>query len=119
VTESTPGSSTARVSPGQTYEIRLSGLAAADCRWQWEATSDARAVRVEKQLSTSDPGERPVSGWSADEVFQVTPRAAGTHVVRFRQRCSRDPDADPQAEHVLTLRAEWRLHEGRGQRSVA
>lgn len=119
MTESTPGSSTACVSPGQTYEIRLSGLAAADCRWQWEATSDARAVRVEKQLSTSDPGERPVSGWSADEVFQVTPRAAGTHVVRFRQRCSRDPDADPQAEHVLTLRAEWRLHEGRGQRSVA
>jgi hypothetical protein len=119
VTESTPGSSTARVSPGQTYEIRLSGLAAANCRWQWESTSDARAVRVEKQLSTSDPGERPVSGWSADEVFQVTPRAAGTHVVRFRQRCSRDPDADPQAEHVLTLRAEWRLHEGRGQRSVA
>lgn len=119
MTESAPGSSTARVSPGQTYEIRLSGLAAADCRWQWEATSDARAVRVEKQLSTSDPGERPVSGWSADEVFQVTPRAPGTYVVRFRQRCSRDPDADPQAEHVLTLRAEWRLHEGRGQRSAA
>ncbi|MGZ4575861.1 MAG: hypothetical protein ACXVXY_12860 [Mycobacteriaceae bacterium] len=86
---------------------------------QWETTSDARAVRVEKQLSTSDPGEHPVSGWSADEVFQVTPRTRGTHVLRFRQRCPRDPRADPQAEHALTLRAEWRLHEAHGQRSVA
>ena len=105
MSEPEAGSSTARLALGRSYELRLPGGASSGYRWQWDSASSTGAVRVEK-LPGTDLVERPVAGWSADEVFRVTPLESGTHGVHFQLRRPWETAAAPHAEHVLTLEIE-------------
>ena len=112
MSEPTAGSSTARLALGRSYELRLPGAGSSGYRWRWDSASPTGAVRVE-QLPGTDLGERPIAGWSADEVFRVTPLEYGTHVVHFLPRRPWETDAEPDAEHLLSLQVQRLLVEHR------
>ncbi|MEU9142550.1 protease inhibitor I42 family protein [Streptomyces sp. NPDC048349] len=109
------------LSPGEAYELRLSGRGARGYVWTWQVTGDADVVAVSEGPALSvEPGAdeagaavpageagagRPVPGAPVERTYVVRgrPPGGGRARIRFAQIRPPYPDEAPYDEFVLDV----------------
>ncbi|MFD4240098.1 protease inhibitor I42 family protein [Streptomyces sp. NPDC058525] len=98
------------LSPGETYELRLTGRGARGYVWTWQVTGDADVVAVSAAQAPpggpAGPGEGPVPGAAVERAYAVRglPPGGGRARIRFAQIRPPYPDEAPYDEFVLEVR---------------
>ncbi len=98
------------LSPGEPYELRLTGRGARGYVWTWQVSGDADVVAVSQAPAPSGEaggsGEgAPVPGAAAERTYVVRgrPPGGGRARIRFAQIRPPYPDEAPYDEFVLDV----------------
>ncbi|MCX5012959.1 protease inhibitor I42 family protein [Streptomyces sp. NBC_00555] len=92
------------LSPGEPYELRLTGRGARGYVWTWQITGDADAVAV-SEAPTASEEELPAPGAAVERTYVVRgrPPGGGRARIRFAQIRPPYPDEAPYDEFVLDV----------------
>lgn len=92
------------LSPGETYELRLTGRGARGYVWTWQVSGDADVVAVSEGPTASGEGP-PVPGAAVERTYAVRgrPPGGGRARIRFAQIRPPYPDEAPYDEFVLDV----------------
>ncbi|MFJ9595012.1 hypothetical protein ACIRS3_19855 [Streptomyces virginiae] len=90
------------LSPGEPYELRLTGRGARGYVWTWQVTGDADAVSVVQAAGTAG-GAPPGAAVELGYVVRARPTGGGRARIRFAQVRPPYPDEAPYDEFVLDV----------------
>lgn len=93
------------LSPGEPYELRLTGRGARGYVWTWQVTGDADVVTVQ-EAATEPDREPPPPGAPVERVYVVRGRAPGGGRARIRFAQIRPPYPDEAAYDEFVLDVE-------------
>lgn len=92
------------LSPGEPYELRLSGRGARGYVWTWQVTGDADMVAVSEASAASGDGlGAPGAAVERTYVVRGRPPGGGRARIRFAQIRPPYPDEAPYDEFVLEV----------------
>ncbi|MEU6309617.1 hypothetical protein [Streptomyces sp. NPDC047014] len=90
------------LSPGEPYELRLTGRGARGYVWTWRVTGDADLVAVTEAAGTAGAGP-PGSAVELTYVVRARPPGGGRARIRFAQVRPPYPEEAPYDEFVLDV----------------
>ncbi|MFJ9546135.1 hypothetical protein [Streptomyces erythrochromogenes] len=90
------------LSPGEPYELRLTGRGARGYVWTWQVTGDADVVSVAPGPTVRGTG-RPGEAVELSYVVRARPPGGGRARIRFAQVRPPYPDEAPYDEFVLDV----------------
>ncbi|APU41277.1 MULTISPECIES: hypothetical protein [unclassified Streptomyces] len=90
------------LSPGEPYELRLTGRGARGYVWTWQVTGDPDAVSVAQAAAAG--GGPPGAAVELCYVVRARPPGGGRARIRFAQVRPPYPDEAPYDEFVLDVR---------------
>lgn len=92
------------LSPGEPYELRLTGRGARGYVWTWQVTGDADVVAVsEGPTAPEEGGPAPGAPVERTYVVRARPPGGGRARIRFAQVRPPYPDEAPYDEFVLEV----------------